>query len=88
MGYRTNELIAKTESYADRLNDRECSLARVAVAYPERNSVEIEEMRRRLGKARNEVYIKTGENDFANWEDLLSEADELIARVEPLEEVV
>ena len=78
MKYMYDEIIAKTESYADRLNNIECALGRYVLNHPEASNTEVERMRVKLWKAQNEVYIKTTEKDFAFWDELISEADELI----------
>lgn len=75
-----NELIAKTEAYADRINDMQCAFGRLEIDHPEACGNDVAEVRLRLDKARSEVYIKVDDNDFIRYEELLAEANKLLEK--------
>ena len=75
-----NELIAKTEAYADRINDMQCAFGRLEIDHPEACDNDVEEVRLQLDKARSEVYIKVDDNDFIRYEELLAEANKLLEK--------
>ena len=88
MKYMNDEIIAKTESYADRLNKMECALGRYVLDHPETINTEVDKIRIKLWKAQNEVYVKVTEKDFAFWEELINEADELINMINKQKNVI
>ena len=78
--FTNDETIAKTEAYADRLNDMQCALGRIQSKYPDLCITDITEIRHKLDKAKSEVYIKVTQADFINWEVLLNEAYRLLTK--------